>query len=173
MKKTLFLIVLAALVFGACGVDDEFEPVSSTTYPEEVIRQDGDLVVTSTKTVFVYKGRASAGGEVWQVSQELLKYYRGGGSIYVSGQLKLTAGVKNLAYDKVVGLRYTKDGWKTQADSNGFWSRHIAGNNTDEFICLSDSSIMPGTRVVYAIYYKVNGKTYWDNNGGRNYSAQF
>ena len=50
---------------------------------------------------------------IWRTSQELLKYYRQDGSLYISGQLKVLAVVLNLSPIKTVGIRYTTDNWAT------------------------------------------------------------
>jgi Carbohydrate/starch-binding module (family 21) len=110
---------------------------------------------------------------VWRASQQVLEYNREGGSVYVGGQLKVTAEVSNLALNKSVGIRYTCDGWRTFRDVEGAWSHHDFGTDKDQFVIHSESTIAPGTRVEYAVYYAVNGQTYWDNNGFGNYVAQF
>jgi hypothetical protein len=110
---------------------------------------------------------------VWRVSQEVLKYKREGGTLYVGGQLRVTVEVSNLALNKSVGMRYTCDHWRSHRDVEGVWSHHEFGTDTDQFVIHSESTIAPGTRVEYAIYYAVNGSVYWDNNGSANYRAQF
>lgn len=179
MKKGLWLGVVLSIMLGAgCAVQQEkaFGP------NEVVVFDDGDLVITSEKLedipVQPGSGLAQALGtsstaNVWRISQEVLRYYRQGGTLYVSGQLKVEAGVKNLAYSKIVGIRYTVNNWSSWTDSNGSWSYHVDWNNTDVFTVYSASTINPGSVMKYAIYFKVNGKTYWDNNYGQNYTAQF
>jgi hypothetical protein len=109
--------------------------------------------------------------KVRQLSREILKYYRQGGTMYVCGQLKVTVEVINHDAAGTAGMRYTEDKWKTFQESVGSWSRHDDVSTTDQFLICSPSTIAPGTRVEYAIYYTASGATYWDNNG--NYCAQF
>lgn len=179
MKKgiKLFLIVALAASFG-CAMDN---PLSSEeqgpqiVWEDKVIKDDGETLITSTRTVFPLPeaARVSAGGEVWRVYQDVRKYYRQGGTLYMGGQLLVRVGVKNLAYNKTVGIRYTQNNWASYKNNNGYWAQHNSWNNTDEFDVFTDSDIQPYATVKYAIYFKANGRTYWDNNGGRNYSAQF
>ncbi len=180
MKKVLIVAVIAAAAL-ISGCSTQGAPVYGPN--EVVISDDGDVVVTSEKIVFEVPAAQLEGqvagtlatastGNVWRISQNLLRYYRQGGTMYVSGQLVVEAGVKNLAYTKIVGMRYTENNWNNWTDQNGSWSEHYS-NNTDRFTIYSHSNIQPGTCVKYALYYKVSGKTYWDNNGGANYSAQF
>ena len=107
------------------------------------------------------------------LSQQPLKHHRQGGKLYVGGQLKVAVEVKNLAPVKTVGIRYTDDNWLTWKDSDGAWSSHNNGSDTDQFLVLTHSDLKPGACVQYAIYYRANGSTWWDNNNSANYSAQF
>lgn len=87
---------------------------------------------------------------------------------------KVSALVKNYAYEKEVAVRYTTDGWKTYKeaelkydsvadDGNEIWSTTL---NLPE-------GTISGDKFEYAIRYTVNGNTYWDNNFGRNYNASY
>lgn len=77
--------------------------------------------------------------------------------------LDATIEVKNIAYVKQVGIHYRA--------ADGSWQRHPAQYKAPtrtgfESWTLNMSSV-PSS---YAIYYTVNGVTYWDNNNGRNYA---
>jgi hypothetical protein len=111
--------------------------------------------------------------KVWRVSQEMLKYYRQSGTVYVSGQLRVTVEVGNLDRGGEVGMRYTEDDWKSFQESVGSWSRHNDTADTNQFLILSKSTIAPGTMIKYAVYQKLHGITHWDNNHSRNYCARF
>lgn len=169
----LFVMLCAAGLTVSCAAGQKVYGPNET-----VVYDDGDLVITSEKTEDVIEAPAVStsamvnGKNVWRISQEVLKYYRQGGTMYVSGQLKVTIGVNNIAYNKTVGVRYTVNNWASYADRNGSWSRSLA-NNSDEFTAYSDSTIAPGSTMKYALYYKVNGATYWDNCNGTNYAAKF
>ncbi|RWS14441.1 glycogen-binding subunit 76A-like protein [Dinothrombium tinctorium] len=84
--------------------------------------------------------------------------------------------VINLSFEKSVKVRYTKDNWKTWNDvtakyvpnSNNGWSDKFMAEfslNTD-----SSSDLVPGQKVSFAICFTVDGKEYWDNNLGSNYT---
>jgi protein phosphatase 1 regulatory subunit 3A/B/C/D/E len=110
---------------------------------------------------------------VWRVSDEALKYYRQDGSLYISGQLKVLAVVRNLAPEKTVSIRYTTDNWASWKESAGVWSGHSDTDNTDQFLIHTESTLPPGCVVRYAIRYVVGGSCYWDNNRSVNYTVQF
>ena len=110
---------------------------------------------------------------VWRVSDYALKYCRQDGALYVSGQLKVLAAVRNLAPIKTVSIRYSSDNWSSWKDSVGVWCGHCKEDDTDQFVIHSESTLPPGGLVSYAIYYVANGLTYWDNNNDANYSVRF
>jgi hypothetical protein len=110
---------------------------------------------------------------VWRISEELLKYFRQDGGVYVSGQLRVVAGAIDFGPAKRVGLRYTLNDWANWKEVDGMWSKDCASSGTDEFVICTESTVLPGTLMRYAIYYVVNGTTYWDNNRSSDYSAQF
>lgn len=71
--------------------------------------------------------------------------------------------VKNLAYAKQVGVRYrNSQGYWVSAPAQ-YWMQSSSGKELW-------NAVLPEPSDAYAIYYSVNGMTYWDNNGGRNYS---
>lgn len=72
--------------------------------------------------------------------------------------------VQNLGYSKTVGVRYTTDNWATYKDVNATYTDSARSHNMDAFAI---PSIPLGAK--YAVYYTVNGTTYWDNNYGENY----
>jgi hypothetical protein len=110
---------------------------------------------------------------VWRVSEELLRYVREDGQVYVSGQLRVVAEALNFSGAQRVGLRYTVDDWRSWQEVDGVWSSHCAESGTDQFVIFSESTILPGSLIRYAIYCVVNGMTHWDNNQSTNYLASF
>ena len=177
--KSMKIAVLTGLVMGLglMGCSNEIQaPIYGPK--EVVVYNDGDTVITSTKETSevnpsTLRVKWNSTKNVWRISQEVLKYYRQGGTMYVSGQLKVTTEVNNIDYNKTVGIRYTCNNWGSYKSSTGSWSSHNNSANTDQFLIYSESTIVPGTLVKYAIYYTVKGSTYWDNNNGANFSAQF
>jgi len=77
--------------------------------------------------------------------------------------------VKNLAYDKVVNLRYTEDDWLTYKELP---LNYIATNTDGSEYWATTLKLNPNAinNFHYAISYTVNGRTYWDNNFGSNYN---
>lgn len=80
--------------------------------------------------------------------------------------------LKNYAYEKNVFVRYTENNWasyedapltyqSTNTDGTENWkvTLNIDGDNLDSF--------------EYAVCYMVNGQTYWANNFGANYDADY
>jgi hypothetical protein len=109
---------------------------------------------------------------VWLISMEKLNYFREGNSLNIGGQLRVIAGVQNLAYEKRVGLRYTIDNFQHVTDIYGEWSRQV-DPEIDEFTILTRSDIPPGVLLKFALFYQTAGQTYWDSNDGIFYSVQF
>lgn len=91
------------------------------------------------------------------------------------------ATVQNIAYSKIVQVKYSTDGWATSKIANAtynpyFWNSSyfvIANPNTlgfEEWNFKLD--VGNASQVEYAIAYSVSGQTYWDNNLGRNYYSR-
>lgn len=80
--------------------------------------------------------------------------------------------VKNLAYAKEVKIVYSLDEWATVQEAFASYNSALAfSGGTSERWDFSLQAPPPGTqRIHFAIAYTVNGVTYWDNNGGANYS---
>lgn len=99
--------------------------------------------------------------------------------------------VEDLAYDKVVGIVWTDDNWITNTTSYLSYEYDLSGNFEQwgiDFAPLgklssyyigswenyvADTIRAGGTSVTiqYAVFYEAGGVTYWDNNGGANYSV--
>lgn len=83
--------------------------------------------------------------------------------------------VKDLADDKNVIIRYTYDG-VTWFDVPAYFVKNLdSGNELWSFKTIATEKSF-SHRINYscqfAIRYDVNGKTYWDNNGGSNYEVR-
>jgi hypothetical protein len=76
--------------------------------------------------------------------------------------------VQDLAYDKIVTIRYTTDDWATYSDAEAFYTGPKSG--TSERWGFYVDLPVDATAVEYAIAYTVLGETSWDNNIGANYS---
>ncbi|KAJ1665315.1 hypothetical protein GGF38_002995, partial [Coemansia sp. RSA 25] len=84
--------------------------------------------------------------------------------------------VHNLAYEKVVAVRLTRDDWKTSEDVPAVYLRSIARADSrrpgiDRFaFTIPCTSIATPTTISMCVSYRVNGQEHWDNNKGSNYS---
>ncbi|KAJ2490139.1 hypothetical protein IWW37_003407 [Coemansia sp. RSA 2050] len=98
-------------------------------------------------------------------------------SVELSG-LALTGCIKvhNLAYEKAVSVRLTRDDWRTSEDVSATYLRSIIGADgrrpgVDRFaFTISCASIAVPTTISMCVCYRVSGQEYWDNNKGANYS---
>ena len=84
---------------------------------------------------------------------------------------KIQAILKNLAYTKVVKVKYTQDNWATSQEAELKYSSMYSNENGlelwDVTLNLDENKI---DSFQYCISYEVNGKIYWDNNFGTNYN---
>ena len=81
------------------------------------------------------------------------------------------AAVKNIAYHKVVKVRYTEDNWATYKETELKYSYSVEGTNSE--VWAVDLDVEDTENFQYCISYTVNGRTYWDNNFGFNYDRNF
>ena len=80
--------------------------------------------------------------------------------------MHVDVGVKNLAYNKVVGIFFTTDNWATVQTALGSYSSTMKSGLEVWQIAVPVGS---ATEVKFAIFYRVAGNEYWDNNFRRNY----
>lgn len=79
--------------------------------------------------------------------------------------------LKNLAYDKVVKIVYTIDGWQTVREGFAGYGHPLANDSEAWFFSIPLGGGYGQTMdVEFALCYQVDGREYWDNNFGRNYS---
>ncbi|KAJ2867096.1 hypothetical protein GGH94_001075 [Coemansia aciculifera] len=98
-------------------------------------------------------------------------------SVELTG-LALTGCIKvhNMAYEKAVTVRLTRDNWKTAEDVPATYLRSIIGADgrcpgVDRFaFTISCASIAAPTTISMCVCYRVSGQEHWDNNKGANYS---
>ncbi|NXF82601.1 PPR3E phosphatase, partial [Sclerurus mexicanus] len=78
--------------------------------------------------------------------------------------------VLNLAYEKVVSVRYTLDGWASCAEAPAAYQPGPPDGSTDRFAFLLPlGSAAAEATLEFAVRYRVAGAEYWDNNEGKNY----
>lgn len=78
--------------------------------------------------------------------------------------------VKNLAYEKHVSVRYTFNTWTTASEHKATYIPGASVADTDTFFFHINSPMaVSEQKMEFAISYKVEGQTFWDNNFGDNY----
>lgn len=89
----------------------------------------------------------------------------------VSNILYATLGLKNLGYNKTVGVRVTTNNWKSYIDVPAVYQQGFATNLIETWTV---TKAFPAkiSNIQFAAYYTVNGVTYWDNNYSKNYSLK-
>lgn len=92
-----------------------------------------------------------------------------------------TVRVKNLAYEKLVTVRYTLDEWRSFVDVEG---NYVEGSHDGDSDCFSfsifvstaeEEVFVPGNKLHFAVRYtygRDNDGTGWDNNDGSNYTFE-
>lgn len=92
-------------------------------------------------------------------------------------QLEGQVVVENLAYEKQVTIVYTLDGGGSWQETQACFAKSLGGNK-DLFIFaigMGESDYNNGNyfsrQTRFAVKYQVAGQTFWDNNGGSDYSV--
>lgn len=80
--------------------------------------------------------------------------------------LHVTVGVQNLAFGKVVGIVFTTDNWVTQQTAYGNYDSTMKSGLEVWHVT---AAAVPATEVKLAVFYRVAGTEYWDNNFWRDY----
>jgi hypothetical protein len=78
----------------------------------------------------------------------------------------VTAALKNLAFAKQVGIVFTTNNWATSGVALGGFSPMLKSGNE---VWTVSAAVGTAHRVDFAIFYRVNGQEFWDNNVWRNY----
>jgi Carbohydrate/starch-binding module (family 21) len=81
--------------------------------------------------------------------------------------ISVTAALKNLAFAKQVGIVFTTNNWATTGVAFGGFSHMLKSGNE---VWTVSAAIGNAKRVDFAIFYRVNGQEFWDNNFWRNYT---
>ncbi|MCI4386695.1 hypothetical protein PGIGA_G00065410 [Pangasianodon gigas] len=86
----------------------------------------------------------------------------------IAGTIK----VKNLSYEKAVKMRITFDTWKSHTDVDCQYvnDTHLGSEwDTFSFEVNLPAWVELHERIEFAVFYVVDGNTYWDSNQGQNY----
>jgi len=79
----------------------------------------------------------------------------------------VTAALKNLAFAKQVGIVFTTNNWAASGVAFGGFSHMLKSGNE---VWTVSAPVGAAKRVDFAIFYRVNGQEFWDNNFWRNYT---
>ena len=109
------------------------------------------------------------------IREKAIKLY----SITKNGtEYKITALLKDFAYEKDVKIRYTFDGWNTYKEegmyycSQGYDMEQLRSDRLqiwDKYFSIEDDK---KENFEFVLYYGVNGYNYWDNNDEKNYKIE-
>ncbi|MDE6314732.1 MAG: CBM21 domain-containing protein [Lachnospiraceae bacterium] len=91
----------------------------------------------------------------------------------VAGNYQITAAVKNLAFAKVVKVKYTEDNWKTYKEVPLNYLYSMPNSSTEIWTVSLNLNPYTVDQFHYCLSYQVNGQTYWDNNWGENYNFYY
>lgn len=83
------------------------------------------------------------------------------------------ASVKNLGSNKVVRVRYTEDNGATWKDKDLSPLKTNQDGSEEWGVNIYSSVMYDTSKFHYAVYYQVNGNTYWDNNCYQNYTYSY
>jgi hypothetical protein len=81
--------------------------------------------------------------------------------------ISVLAAVKNLAFVKQVGIVFTTNHWATSGVAFGHFDHPLKSGNE---VWQVEAVVGAATQVDFAIFYRVNGQEFWDNNFWRNYT---
>ncbi|CCD68223.1 Protein phosphatase 1 regulatory subunit [Caenorhabditis elegans] len=131
-------------------------------FPKQLINQPAPRLVLHN---FPYRSE-----QEYQVktrdSRVCVAALRASGSSIV-GQVNLL----NVAFDKVVVVRYTIDGWATQDEIVASYSHRLF--DTEDIDAFNFTIAIPVKlsegKCEFCVQYQVAGAEFWDNNGGDNY----
>jgi hypothetical protein len=76
--------------------------------------------------------------------------------------------LRNLAYQKEVTVVYTTDDWLTEHEAQG-WFQHKPMSPEFEYWRFSAPVDGQSSRIRFAVRYRTDDRTYWDNNHGQDY----
>lgn len=150
---------------------------AETKLEEKEIKEEAKEIIEEAKEVI------NEVNEVMDEEKEPAKYINIIGdkaiklySINKNGtEYKITALLKDFAYEKDVKIKYTFDGWNTYKEegmyycSSGYDTEQLNEDRLqvwDKYLSIEDNE---KKNFEFVLYYGVNGYDYWDNNDEKNY----
>ncbi|QSL65680.1 hypothetical protein MERGE_002993 [Pneumocystis wakefieldiae] len=104
-------------------------------------------------------------------------------TVYLSSDKRHLLGrvaVKNLSFEKIVGIRFTMDFWQTISEVNAEYTDDILTkqykDNLDRFVFnikLHELMNIENKTLYLCVRYRIPGEEFWDNNSGMNYKIGF
>lgn len=89
-----------------------------------------------------------------------------GAASLFDGWLTVIAAVRNMAYEKEVGVLYSTDDWATSRPS---FARYRSTQVTGTEVWTVRTKLERAERVAFALFLRASGAEHWDNNFGANY----
>ena len=93
-------------------------------------------------------------------------------------EYKITALLKDFAYEKDVKIKYTFDGWNTYKEegmyycSSGYDTEQLNEDRLQVWDKYLSIEFNEKKKFEFVLYYGVNGYDYWDNNDEKNYKIE-
>ncbi|KTW28407.1 hypothetical protein T552_01669 [Pneumocystis carinii B80] len=104
-------------------------------------------------------------------------------TVYLSSDKKRLLGrvaVRNISFEKIVGIRFTMDFWQTISEINAEYTDDILTkqykDDLDRFVFnikLHELMNIENKTLYLCVRYKIPGEEFWDNNSGMNYKIGF
>lgn len=145
------------------GVDVTVGTMASYQTPHEIevaafATMAGAAYWDPANNYYIYNS-VDAEQPVRRLSSEV--HVEAGKGVVMTGRVR----VLDVAFDKVVAVRYSTDGWATWQEGLAYW---VAGDDWAFRIEHVAEQPLPA-EVLYAVRYAVDGQEYWDNNGGSDF----
>jgi len=83
---------------------------------------------------------------------------------------KRSIALRDLAYQKTVKIIYTYDNWNTVQTTYAFYMRTYYADSSIQLWGFNLNTPGGSDLLKFAVEYQVGGQSYWDNNGGINYT---
>ncbi|KAI9264829.1 putative phosphatase regulatory subunit-domain-containing protein [Sporodiniella umbellata] len=155
------------------------EPLEEVVYfdkaqpPQKLLQKEGSMasLYRLTKTNWV---RFSLAEKERKVRMEQVELKDGDDEltqkdcILLAGQCRAS----NLAYEKLVSVRYTLDAWCSYKETTAGFKESIPNTSWDRFVFSFPIQTKEVSQTIQLVLrYSVNGQEYWDNNLGSNYTV--